>query len=137
MATTTVNGWADELLSGLTTNAKAYRLANITKRQSEMKQDSNIADDRIARKKAKIDANDSSVTWTFSKKADTVNTDDLVIEATAPADRGGHTKIWGYVEGTSGKVKKLSTDSYDNINNALDDDHRTAFIAKCNQFGYT
>ena len=48
------------------------------------------------------------VTWTFSKKADTVNTDDLVIEATAPADRGGHTKIWGYVEGTSGKVKKLA-----------------------------
>ncbi len=137
MATSQVNGWADELLSGLTTNAKAYRLANITKRQSEMKQSTDIADDRIARKKAKIDANDSSVTWTFSKKADTVNTDDLVIEATAPADRGGHTKIWGYVEGTSGKVKKLATDSYDNINNALDDDHRTAFIAKCNQFGYS
>ena len=40
MATSQVNGWADELLSGLTTNAKAYRLANITKRQSEMKQSS-------------------------------------------------------------------------------------------------
>ncbi|BCU96596.1 MAG: hypothetical protein CM15mV13_0260 [uncultured marine virus] len=54
MATSQVNGWADEFLSGLTTNAKAYRLANITKRQSEMKQSSDIADDRIQEKRRKL-----------------------------------------------------------------------------------
>ena len=53
MATSQVNGWADELLSGLITNARAYRLANITKRQSEMKQSTAIADDRIQERKQK------------------------------------------------------------------------------------
>ena len=63
----------------------------------------------------------------------------VVISATAPVDRGGHTKVWGIIEGTSGDnegyVRKSASDPYVDAN-SLGDTYRAAFFDKVNQFGW-
>lgn len=136
MATTNANNWADLLVAELGSKAKAYRLAQVNARLTS--QSYGGSDDRLSSKKTKIEADDASVTWTFSK-ANAASGDDVVISATAPVDRGGHTKVWGIIEGTSGDnegyVRKSASDPYVDAN-SLGDTYRAAFFDKVNQFGW-
>tara|TARA_B100000214_G_scaffold87931_1_gene60459 strand:- start:110 stop:529 length:420 start_codon:yes stop_codon:yes gene_type:complete len=138
MATTQVNNWADLLLAQLSANAKAYRLKAVNDSIARVSAQQGAAEYRFTNKKAKIEADDASVTWTFSK-ADAATGDDVVISATAPVDRGGHTKVWGIIEGTSGDnegyVRKSTSDPYVDAN-SLGDTYRAAFFDKVNQFGW-
>ena len=130
MATTNANNWADLLVAELGSKAKAYRLAQVNARLTS--QSYGGSDDRLSAKKTKIEADDASVTWVFTKE-DVASSDDLVIKAKAPSDRGGHTRIWGYVEGTSGSnegsVRKLLTDPYV-ATNSINDANRATFFGK-------
>ena len=130
MATTNANNWADLLIAELGSKAKAYRLAQVNSRLTA--QTTGGSDDRLKNTKTKIEADNASGTWTFTKE-DVASSDDLVIKATAPSSLGGHTRIWGYVEGTSGStegnVRVKLTDGYV-ATNSIDDTNRAAFFSK-------
>tara|TARA_B100000287_G_scaffold66486_1_gene58086 strand:- start:1496 stop:1915 length:420 start_codon:yes stop_codon:yes gene_type:complete len=138
MATTQVNNWADLLLAQLTANAKAYRLKAVNDNIARVSSQAGAAEYRFTGKKAKIEADHASVTWTFTKE-DAATGDDVVIKAVAPVDRGGHTKVWGIIEGTAGAnegyVRKSTSDPYVDAN-SLGDTYRAAFFDKVNQFGW-
>ena len=139
MATTAVNGYADLLLTKLSEKAKAYRLANIDKRiaesvgtSTELARQIHTHVNVILSKRDKVVAGDSSVTWTFAKVDDG---DDIKITATAPPDRGGHTKDLMWIEGSTGKCKKLKGDLYKVDANSIDDTYRDAFFDKVTHLG--
>jgi hypothetical protein len=139
MASETVNGQADLLLAKLGEKAKAYRLANINKRLTESSVGVGSAGlgaggsaDRIQQKKDKVEANHASVTWQFTKE-DGAN-GDLIIKAIAPADRGGYTKVWGYVDGETGKVRPDLNAAYVDAN-SISDTYRAAFFDKITHLG--
>lgn len=131
MASTQVNNWADLLTAELGAKAKAHRLAMVNARIDSQGR-SPGSDDRFKNKKTKIEADHASVTWVFTKE-DVPSSDDLVIKAKAPADRGGHTRVWAYIEGTSGPneawVRKSLSDPFV-AGNDLTDANRAAFFAK-------
>ena len=139
MATTAVNGYADLLLTKLSEKAKAYRLANIDKRiaesvgtSTEIARAIHTHVNVILNKRDKVVADDASVTWQFAKVDDG---DDIKITATAPADRGGHTKDLMWIEGSTGKCKKLKGDLYTVDANSIDDTYRDAVFDKVTHLG--
>tara|TARA_B100000927_G_scaffold289999_1_gene287769 strand:+ start:705 stop:1133 length:429 start_codon:yes stop_codon:yes gene_type:complete len=139
MATSQVNGWADQLLTKLSEKAKAYRLATIDKRlaegvgtTAEIARTLHSGVNVLVTKREKIVADDASVTWTFAKADDG---EDIKISATAPSDRGGHTKDLLWIEGSTGKCKKLKGDLYNVDANSLDDTYRETFFGKVTHLG--
>ena len=105
MASEAVTTKAGELCTALVAKAKQYRLANINARMTSSGTAGFGVDSRLEAKKSKIEADDASVTWAFATRA---AGDDIEIVGTAPADRGGVVKVWGFVtsDGDSVRMKQ-------------------------------
>tara|TARA_B100000287_G_scaffold418736_1_gene456095 strand:+ start:1134 stop:1544 length:411 start_codon:yes stop_codon:yes gene_type:complete len=101
----TVTSLGSEICTALVAKAKQYRLDAINARITAAKTTAggtNRANYLLEAKKAKITSDDASTVWAF---ATTEVNDGLLIRATAPSDRGGYTKDWGYID-KDGKIAK-------------------------------
>jgi len=131
MASEAVTTKAGELCTALVAKAKAYRLANIAARAAQSGTATFGSDVRLERKKAKIEADHESVTWVFETRA---AGDDIEIVGTAPADRGGLVKVWGYVTST-GLIGKNQADAELSAVNITDADQYAAFTNTMSHLG--
>ena len=137
MASAAVTEWTDLLLAKLAEKAKAYRLANIRERMNGSVGTTtaiaiNASNDVFRRKLEKVENDDPSVTWVFTKEE--TEGGDYVIKAQAPVDRGGHLKVWGVIDGETGDARPTAT-SAQVESNSLNDTYREAFFTKLNHLG--
>ena len=131
MASEAVTTKAGELCTALVAKAKAYRIANINARMASSGTAGFGVDHRLEAKKAKIEADHTSVTWVFETRA---AGDDIEIVGTAPADRGGAVKVWGYVTAT-GLIGKNEADAGLSAVNITDADQYAAFTDTMSHLG--
>ena len=131
MASEAVTTKGGELCTAIVAKAKAYRLANITARTTSSKTAPFGSDSRLEAKKAKVQSDDASVTYTCVTRA---AGDDIEIVLTAPPDRGGVVKVWGFVtsEGLIGKDEAAARVSTTNITDAA---QYTAFTNNMSHLG--
>ena len=137
MASAQVTGWTDLLLAKLSEKAKAYRIATINERiQGGLGTTTtyalNASNDVFRRKLEKVQNDHESVTWQFTKTED--GNGDYIIKAIAPVDRGGHTKVWGIVDGETGAVRPTASATQVEAH-SLNDTHREAFFTTLNHLG--
>ena len=131
MASEAVTTKAGELCTALVAKAKQYRLANINARMASSGTAGFGVDSRLEAKKSKVEADHASVTWAFATRA---AGDDIEIVGTAPADRGGVVKVWGFVT-SDGNIGKNEAAARVSTTNITDGDTYTAFTSTMSHLG--